>query len=216
MSIRLLICDDHLAIQLGVEALLRGSEIEIVGHALSGREAVRLATSTAPNVVLLDIRVGSEDGLDALLEIKRAQPALPVLIFSVGDELNDMARAHRLGANGYLLKTLSREELLRAIHRAVSGRKVWSTTQIRRVKSRGGTAAGNQRKQFPLSDREKQVLEKIVQGTSSNEAIAEDLQIDIETVKQYVRSILKKLHVADRTQAALWAMRNRLGEGSRI
>ncbi len=175
-----------------------------------------MRVSAAPDVVLLDIRLDNEDGLDALQEIKRANPSLPVLIFSASEDLNDMSRAHRLGADGYLVKTLPKDELLRSIRRAVSGKRVWTTSQIRKVKSRGGAKAGIQRKLNPLSDREQQVLEKIIGGAPSNEAIAEDLQIDVETVKQYVRSILRKLHVEDRTQAALWGLRNEFGGGPRI
>jgi DNA-binding NarL/FixJ family response regulator len=127
-----------------------------------------------------------------------------------------LARAHRLGADGYLLKSLSKDELVRAIRRAVSGRRGWTIRQIRRVKSRGGAAAAKQRRRFPLSDREQQVLEKMLAGASTNEEVAEDLQIDVETVKQYVKGILKKLHVVDRTQAVLWGLRHQFRDEPKV
>lgn len=211
MSVRLIICDDHPAVQLGIEALLSGSGIEVVGHAESCAEAVSLESSVSPDIVLLDIRLRKEDGLAALEEIKRARPSVPVVIFSASDELNDVARAHRLGADGYCLKSIGKDDLVRTIRRAVARKRAWTTAQIRRIKSRGGAKAGDERTRHPLSNREQQVLKRIVEGASSNEAIAEDLEIDIETVKQYVRSILKKLHVEDRTQAALWGLRHQFG-----
>ena len=162
----------------------------------------------------LDVRLGNDDGLEALEEVKRWRPTLPVLIFSVSDDLNDIARARRLGADGYVLKSVSNDELLRTIHRAAAGKNAWSITQIRRVKSRGGIEAGEQRHSVPLSKREQQVLDEIIRGMSSNEMIAENMGIDIETVKQYVRGILQKLHVEDRTQAALWGLQHSLGKGS--
>jgi DNA-binding NarL/FixJ family response regulator len=214
MSIGLMVCDDQRAIQLGVESLVGGSEIEVAWCAASGEEAVHLVSSFSPDAILLDIRLGQEDGLEVLQEIKRAKPSIPVIIFSVDDELNDLARAHRLGADGYCLKTVSRDDLLQIIRRAVAGKRVWTTAQIRRIKSRGGAKAGDERKRNPLSDREQQVLAKIIEGAQSNEMIAEDLEIDVETVKQYVRSILKKIHVEDRTQAALWGLRHHFGSHS--
>jgi DNA-binding NarL/FixJ family response regulator len=104
------------------------------------------------------------------------------------------------------------DAMLRTLRRAVGGKKAWSVAQIRRIKSRGGAKAGDDRKRHPLSDREQQVLAEIIRGASSNEEIAEDLNIALETVRQYVRGILRKLHLEDRTQAALWGLRNRFGD----
>jgi DNA-binding NarL/FixJ family response regulator len=212
MDIRLMICDDHVAVREGMKALVYGTEIEVVCEAETCQQAVHLATMTKPDVVLLDIRLGNDDGLEALEELKREQPTLRVLIFSASDHLNDMARAYALGADGYVVKSGQKDELFRMIRRAFTGKKVWTVPQIRRVKSRAGAKVAEKRERIPLSDREKQVLSRLVGGASSNEVIAEDLGIDVETVKQYVRGILRKLHVEDRTQAALWGMRNGFGQ----
>ena len=208
MSIRLMICDDHPAIRAGVVSLLEGSEISVALQAETGDEAVRLAEKGKPDVILLDIRLGDEDGLDALRKIKRNNPSIPVLIFSIADDLNDMAHAHRLGAEGYIVKSIHQNELLEIIRRAVARKKTWSISQIRKIKSRAGAQLAETRKPFPLSRREGQVLSRLTSGSSSNEEIAEHLGIDVETVKQYVKNILRKLHVEDRTQAAVWALRH--------
>jgi DNA-binding NarL/FixJ family response regulator len=208
MSIRLMICDDHPAVRAGLETLLEGSDIGVAVQAETCDEAVRLAEKGKPDVVLLDIRLGGDDGLEALRKIKRNHPALPVLIFSIADDLNDMAHAHKLGADGYIVKTIKQNDLQEIIRRAVAKKKTWSIPQIRKIKSRAGAQAAETRKPFPLSKREGQVLSRLISGSSSNEEIAEYLGIDVETVKQYVKNILRKLHVEDRTQAALWALRN--------
>ena len=208
MSIRLMICDDHPAIRAGLESLLEGSGIDVALQAETCDEAVRLADKGKPDIILLDIRLGDEDGLDALRKIKRNHPSMPVLIFSIADDLNDMAHAHKLGADGYIVKTIRKDELQEIIHRAVARKKTWSITQIRKIKSRAGAQAAETRKPFPLSRREGQVISRLISGSSSNEEIAEHLGIDVETVKQYVKNILRKLHVEDRTQAAVWALRN--------
>jgi NarL family two-component system response regulator LiaR len=111
-----------------------------------------------------------------------------------------------LGADGYLPKHSTREELLSAIRRTVLGKSVWTTRQIRQVVSRAATTALANGDRNPLSAREMEVLRLILAGLS-NEAISENLEIDIETVKQHVKHVLKKLHVEDRTQAALCLLR---------
>jgi DNA-binding NarL/FixJ family response regulator len=204
-----MICDDHPAVRAGLESLLEGSDIQITHEAKTGDEAVRMAEKGKLDAVLLDIRLGDQDGLDALKKIKRHNANLPVLIFSITDDLNDMAHAHKLGADGYILKTVKRDDLLTIIHRAVERKRTWSVSQIRKIKSRAGAQAAETRKVFPLSRREGEVLTRLISGASSNEEIAEHLGIDVETVKQYVKNILRKIHVEDRTQAALWALRNK-------
>src|SRR6516164_6642743 len=123
MSIRLMICDDHPAIRAGLKTLLEGSDIQVTHEAKTCDEAVRMSEKGKPDVVLLDIRLGDEDGLDALKKIKRHNSNLPVLIFSIADDLNDMAHAHKLGADGYVVKTVKKDDLMTIIRRAVDRKR---------------------------------------------------------------------------------------------
>jgi DNA-binding NarL/FixJ family response regulator len=206
MTIRLMIADDHVAVRAGVVTFIRGTEIEVVCQAETCEQTVKYALACQPDVLLLDVRLGGLDGLGALEQIKRHNPSIPVLIFSASEQIKDMAYARKLGADGYLPKHSTREELLSAIRRTVLGKSVWTTRQIRQVVSRAATTALANGDRNPLSAREMEVLRLILAGLS-NEAISENLEIDIETVKQHVKHVLKKLHVEDRTQAALCLLR---------
>ena len=202
-----MIADDHVAIRAGVTTLCQGTEIEVVCQAESCRQATQYAATCAPDVVLLDISLPDGNGLDVLKQIKHEKSSASVLMLSASEDLKDLANAHRLGADGFLTKGLSRDEMLQSIRRAAAGKNVWTSRQIRQVTSRGAKAAILQGDRNPLSVRETQVLHKITRGLP-NELISEEMGIDVETVKQHVKHLLKKLHVEDRTQAALWALRN--------
>jgi two-component system nitrate/nitrite response regulator NarL len=201
-----MIADDHIAIRAGVTSLIQGTEIELVCQAETSEQTLKHALACEPDVLLLDLFMPDGDGLRVLESIKRARPNLPVLIFSACDELKPMAVAHQLGADGFVLKGLPADELLRNIRRVASGKQAWTPRQIRQVSSRAAAEALAASDRHPLSNRERQVLEKIKAGCS-NDLIAEELNIDVETVKQHVKHILRKLHLEDRTQAALWALR---------
>ena len=211
MSVRLMIADDHLAIRAGVISLIQGTEIELVCQAETCDQTVKFALTCKPDVVLLDLRLEGSDGLNALEQIKRENPNIAVLIFSSADEVKEMAHARKFGADGFVPKGATREELLSSIRRVATGKSAWTPRQIRQVVSRAAAEALVAHDRSPLSTREKEVLKEIMNGLS-NEAIAERLKINIETVKQHVKHVLKKLHVEDRTQAALIALRGNLFE----
>ncbi len=149
--------------------------------------------------------MGSEDGLEAMEELRRRGCDLPILVFSASEEVKDMAKARQLGAVGFLAKSITREALLEAIRRASTGASAWTTRQIRQVASRAAAEALAANDRNPLSPREMTVLKLITEG-SPNDAVAEKLHITNETVKQHVKHILRKLAVEDRTQAALTAI----------
>jgi len=215
MSIRLMIADDHLAIRAGVTSLIQGTEIELVCQAETCDQTVKFALTCKPDVVLLDIRLEGSDGMNALQQIKRENPNIAVLIFSSVDEVKEMAHAREYGADGFIPKGVSREELLSGIRRVAMGKSAWTPRQIRQVVSRAAAEALAAHDRSPLSNREKEVLREITNGCS-NETIAERLKINIETVKQHVKHVLKKLHVEDRTQAALIALRSNLFEEASV
>jgi DNA-binding NarL/FixJ family response regulator len=149
------------------------------------------------------------DGLTALSRIKLEKPKLPVLLFSAFDNLASIAQAIDLGASGFLLKGCSRDEFLNAIRIVVAGENIWNrkrrqtASRSLRTSGRVGTLEAS------LTERESEVLHKIVLGLS-NDQIAAKLEITSETVKEHVQHVFRKLGVGDRTQAAVWAVRNGL------
>lgn len=207
MTIRLMIADDEAISRAGIARMLEGSEVEVVCMAGRSDEAVQFALTTHPDILLLDVHMPVEDGFAALEQVKQQRPETCVLMFSSTEDLKEIAQARALGAAGYITKDVSREELLQSIRRAVAGKKAWTRTQIRRVSSRFATAAVEKKDFSPLSVRQREVLQRIAQGMP-NEDIAEELGVDIETVKQHVKQILRALGVEDRTQAAVWAIRH--------
>lgn len=209
MSIRMLVVDDHEVVRNGLRALTEGSDINIFLEAESGEEAVRLACEQHPDLVLLDIRLSDGDGLNALSRLKAERPKLPVLIFSTYDNPTFVARAVALQASGYLLKSCTREALIEAIRKAVSGESAWTRDELRRVTGALATPRLNADIDAPLTQRESEVLRQLALGLTNKE-IAQSLHISYETVKEHVQHILRKIGVSDRTQAAVWAVRRGL------
>jgi DNA-binding NarL/FixJ family response regulator len=157
--------------------------------------------------VLLDVRLPDGDGLAALARIKAERPTLPVLIYSGYDNPAFAARAVALGAAGYLLKGVPKDELVEAIRRAASGDSLWTRDELRRVSSALAAPRNTYDIDVPLTRRELEVLTRIVSG-HTNKRIADELTISYETVKEHVQHLLKKIGVTDRTQAAVWAVRS--------
>ncbi len=208
-KIRLLVADDHEMVRLGLKSLLEGTEIEVAAEAASGEEAVRVALSQPVDVVILDIRMPNGDGLTALGRIKLEKPQLSVLILSSYDNPTYVARAVALGANGYVLKGASREELIQAIRTAAKGESTWTRDELRRVTGALATPRLASDVEVPLTQRESEVLKQLAHGLTNKE-IAQALHISYETVKEHVQHILRKIGVTDRTQAAVWAVRKNL------
>jgi DNA-binding NarL/FixJ family response regulator len=209
MSIKLLIADDHEVVRSGLKSLLAGTDIKIVGEASSGEQAVRLALKHEPDVVLLDIRMPDGDGLNALGRIKLDRPNMPILMLSTYDNPTYVARAVALGASGFLLKGISRDNLIEAIHTAAAGQSAWTRDELRRVTGALATPRLAADVEVPLTQRESEVLRQLAYGLTNKE-IALALHISYETVKEHVQHILRKIGVSDRTQAAVWAVRKGL------
>lgn len=209
MSIRLLIADDHEVVRRGLVSLLADTEIEVVGEAHDAHQVLELVEELRPDVLLLDIRMGETDGLSALERLKQDRPELPILVLSMYDNPTYTARAVALGANGYLLKGCNREELLEAIRKVSVGDETWTREELRRVSGALATPRLRTDIDAPLTNREAQVLAMVAQGLT-NKQIAKNLFISTETVKEHVQRILRKIGVADRTQAAVWAVRKGL------
>jgi DNA-binding NarL/FixJ family response regulator len=210
MTVRLLIADDHAVVRAGLKSLLGDvRDVEIVAEAADGEEALRLARRHRPDVVLLDVRMPGADGLAVLGQLRGEFPSSAIVMFSSYDNPTYIARAVALGAAGYLVKSASREEIIAAIRRSATGETLWSREGLRRVSGALTAPRAPSELEAPLTKRECEVLKQLALGLSNKE-IAQALDISYETVKEHVQHVLRKLGVADRTQAAVWAVRKGL------
>jgi DNA-binding NarL/FixJ family response regulator len=210
MSIRVLLADDHQVVRDGLKCVLaQEKDIEVVAEARTGAEAVDMAKRHRPGVVVMDIRMPKMDGLTALGRIKIEQPNMPILMFSGFDNPTYVARAVALGASGYLLKSLANGEIATAVRRCAGGDYLWTRDELRKVTGALSTPRINADVEVPLTHRESEVLRQLAHGLTNKE-IARALKISYETVKEHVQHILRKVGVADRTQAAVWAVRKGL------
>jgi DNA-binding NarL/FixJ family response regulator len=208
-KIRLLIADDHEVVRSGLKGMLAGTEIQVVAMVTSGQAALKYAVENPVDVVLLDVRMSGGDGLNTLGRIKLDKPDLPILMFSYSNNPTYVARAVALGANGYLLKVCTRGELIHAIKTVATGENLWIRDELRRVTAALATPRLATDVDVALTQREGEVLRHLAAGLM-NKQIAEAMHLSYETVKEHVQHILAKIGVTDRTQAAVWAVRNNL------
>ena len=209
-SVRVVVADDHEVVRCGLVNLLDGTDVEIVAEASSGEAAVSLAMKHKPDVILLDIRMApGNDGLKALEKIRNDAPGVRCIMLTTFDNPTYIARAVASGAHDYILKGCSREELLESIMGAASGQLPLRAGELRRVATTMANRVVTPDPDVPLTQREMQVLRHVALGLSNKE-IAQSLTISVETVKEHVQNILRKLAVSDRTQAAVWAVRRGL------
>ncbi|MGW0005482.1 response regulator [Nocardia grenadensis] len=201
MTVRVLIADDHPVVRAGIAAVLgTGEDIEVVGEAGSGEEALARTAVLRPDLVLLDLRMGGIDGAETTRRI-RAQDAAPrIVVLTTYDDAADILRCIEAGAVGYLLKGSSRTELIAAVHAAARGETVLTPSLTPKlVEARSAVDAPQ------LSTRERDVLELVARG-HSNPEIAARLYIAETTVKTHLLRIFKKLEVSDRTAAVTTAL----------
>jgi NarL family two-component system response regulator LiaR len=207
--IRLLIVDDHKVVRQGLRFLLQHeADIEIVGEAADGEQAVALVRQHVPAVVLLDLLMPKMDGLTALRAIKEISPSTQVIILTSHQGDDELFDAIKAGALSYVLKTAGVDVVVESVRAAARGESLLDPSvaakvleEMRRARGRDGVD--------PLSRREVEVLSELARGRSNKE-IARELSIGEETVKTHVSNILSKLHLADRTQAAIYGLQKRL------
>lgn len=200
--VRVLVADDHVTVREGLSAIIgRQADMEIVGEAANGREAVELWQSLHPDVTLLDVRMPEQDGVASITEIRQREPSARIIVLTTFDTDNDIARAIGAGAKGYLLKDAKREELLDAIRRVHQGETVIPPSLVAKL------AAGMSSE--PLTVRELDVLQLLALG-KSNKEIGLKLYISDTTVRSHIRGIFAKLNVLSRTEAVAVATRRGL------
>jgi DNA-binding NarL/FixJ family response regulator len=209
MSVRLLVADDHEVIRTGLRSLFAGSDIEIVAEAASGSEAIKQAQKVKPDVILLDIRMPDGDGLATLDKLRNKVPESRVVMLSTYDNPTYIARAVALGACDYVLKGSPRDDIIATIQAAAAGQSPSRTGELKRIAAAMKVRQVVDDDDVPLTQRETQVLRHVALGLSNKE-IARSLEISVETVKEHVQNILRKITVTDRTQAAVWAVRKGL------
>lgn len=212
-AIRVLVVDDHPMVREGLRSMLTGGDVEVVGEAGSGADALRCVGELEPDVVLLDVELPDLDGLSVLRRIKEIAPRVPVLIVSMHDDHGRVRRAVEAGAAGYVLKGISRRELLAAVRAVRDGESVLDPVLLRALlKDTLAASADPPRSGVgldPLTRVEQEVLRLVVEGLT-NRQISERMRWSIGTAKKYLQRILEKLDVSDRTQAAVAAVRRGL------
>jgi NarL family two-component system response regulator LiaR len=214
-AIRVLIVDDHAVVREGLRTFLELQEgIEVAGEAADGDEAVAAAERLAPDVILMDLVMPRRDGVSAMREIRERVPGARVIVLTSFLDDGRLMPALAAGAAGYLLKDVEPSELARAVRGAHAGEAMIDPTVaarlLRTLSDPQARAASGE-----LTRREREVLALIVAGRS-NKRIARELEIAEKTVKTHVGHLLAKLGVADRTQAAMLAVRSGLVEGPRL
>jgi NarL family two-component system response regulator LiaR len=208
--IRLLLVDDHVFVRKGILALLATEEdIEVVGEAQDGQEALDKIEEHNPDVILLDLLMPKMGGIEVIERVITDDPKSRILVLTSFVADDKVFPAIKAGALGYLLKDSEPEELIQAIHQVYRGESSLSPVIARKVLQEISRPSDRQLLEDPLTDREVEILQHIAKGESNRE-IAEALVLSEATVRTHVSNVLGKLHLASRTQAALYALRKGL------
>ncbi len=211
--LRILLVDDHILFRKGLARLLDAQpDFQVVGEASDGAEGVEKARALRPDVVLMDLRMPVCDGLEATRQIKRELPGVQVVVLTVSEDDQDFLAAIRCGVDGYLVKSMRPEALFQELRGLAQGEVPLSRTmtgKLLRQLARATPAPMPMAQPDSLSERERQVLILLAEGLS-NEEIAEELGIAKNTVRNHVRSVLEKLGLRNRVQAAVYAVRQGL------
>lgn len=206
-SIRILIVDDHAVVREGLRALIEiQPDLALVGEAADGNEAIHKALALHPDVILMDLVMPRRNGIEAITEIQREAPGTRILVLTSFAEDEKVFPAIKAGALGYLMKDSSPRELLQAIHDVYRGEPTMAPAIARRLIRSLQEPATAAKTTDPLTERELEVLALVAKGLS-NQDIGDRLFISERTVRTHVSNILDKLHLANRTQAALYALR---------
>jgi DNA-binding NarL/FixJ family response regulator len=220
--IRTMIVDDHALFRRGLEMVLEGEpDIELVGQASDGTEAVEKAAESLPDIVLMDIRMPRSNGIEACRAMKEAAPSAKIIILTISDEEEDLFEAIRAGASGYLLKDIPLDEVADTVRAVHGGQSLINPSMAAKLLTEFAALARRdddeeRAQELPaprLTEREMQVLKLVARGMN-NRDIAKELFISENTVKNHVRNILEKLQIHSRMEAVMVAVREKLIEFS--
>ena len=210
MSTKVMIADDHSLIREGIKQLLEfDGSIQVVAEAANGIECLDILEDSMPDILLLDINMPEKNGLEVLIEIKKKEYDVKVLILTVHNELEYLLKAVDIGVDGYILKDSKSAELKRAIQSVLSGENYIQASLIPALNNRLANRDIDKDKIDLLTSRELEVLIQVANGMINKE-IATSLNISERTVKNHVSNIFKKIDVSDRTQAAVFAIKNNI------
>ena len=209
-TIQVYITDDHPIVRRGIKQLLdTEADIEVVGEATNGREAIADMEELKPDIVLMDLVMPVMDGIEAIRQIKAAHPSIQILVLTSFATDDKVFPAIKAGALGYLIKDTGPDELVRAIRQVYAGQLTLHPSIAQKLLKELTLTSEQPPSPDPLTEREVEVLKLIARG-QSNQEIADTLVVSIATVYTHVSKILDKLHLASRTQAALYALREGL------
>ena len=208
--------DDHALFRRGLEMVLgQETDIEVVGEASDGAEAVDLASALLPDIVLMDVRMPRRSGIEACTAIKDVVPSAKIVMLTISDDEVDLYDAIKAGASGYLLKEISIDEVAAAIRSVAGGQSLISPSMASKLLTEFATMIKKgDEQQLPaprLTDRELEVLKLVARGLN-NRDIAKELFISENTVKNHIRNILEKLQLHSRMEAVVYAVREKLLE----
>jgi DNA-binding NarL/FixJ family response regulator len=217
---RILIADDHPLFRDGLRSLLQSQGHEVVGEARDGKQAVELAMKLRPDLVLMDVTMPEMDGVTATRELTAQQPDVKVVILTASEQNETLFDAIKAGAQGYLLKNLEAEEFFTMLDRASRGEPALTPHLARKLLQEfarpaalpSSPGAAQASEPDALTDREREVLDLMVEGVTSNRKLAKQLGLSENTVKFHVRNILDKLRLNSRAQAVGYALRHKIAE----
>jgi DNA-binding NarL/FixJ family response regulator len=211
-ALRVLIADDHPLFRDGLRSLLEARGIDVVGEATNGREAVTRAKHLRPDVVLMDLNMPEMNGLAATRLLSAELEGVKVVVLTASEDDADLFEAIKSGAQGYIFKNLASDEFFRLLEGVARGDPALTPNLARKLLGEFARAAAPERSDpelpEPLTDRERDVLDLLVQGVTANRELAERLVVSENTVKYHLRNILAKLHVQNRAQVVAYAMRH--------
>lgn len=210
---KILIADDHALFRDSLCSLLTARGYEVIGEAADGKEAVELCERLKPDLVLMDLLMPNVDGLAATRHISAEQPDVKVVILTASDDDANLFEAIKSGAQGYLLKNLESEEFFKLLEGVANGEPGLTPGLARKLLKEFAEPSRRDRKDpDALTEREREVLEYLVQGVTTNRKLAKVLGVSENTVKFHVRNILDKLHLHNRAQVVSYALRHKLVE----
>lgn len=209
-NLRVFLVDDHQVVRSGVSfMLMTEDDIEVVGEAADGKSAIPQILALMPDVIVLDLQMPNMSGIDVIEALKAQEPDLNILVLTSFSDDDHVFRAIKAGALGYLLKDSAGADLIRAIRDVAAGESSLHPKIARKLIQEMRRPTEQPLTEYPLTEREMEVLKLIARGLS-NQEIADEMVVTERTIRAYVSVILQKLHLANRTQAALYALKKRI------